>query len=279
MPTRRFQLHVTTADESALDALARVSELPKGRIKDAMNKGAVWLKRGSRTKRLRRATLQLLPGDQLSLHYNPDVLALVPPEAALFADERQYSVWIKPPGLLAQGSQEGDHCSLLRQAELVLKRDVFLVHRLDREAAGLMLIAHTPRAAAALSALFARQEADAAITKLYRIEVRGRVPEQGEIALPLDGKAALSRYRRLAYAEGSDSSSVEVALVTGRKHQIRRHFADSGHPVLGDPAYGSNNKDPRGLQLVAVELEFICPLSKLARHYRYTPDAGQEGSE
>src|SRR5690606_8635717 len=113
---------------------------PKGRIKDAMNKGAVWHKRGSKTRRLRRATQILSAGDELALYYNPDVLALVPPAPVLLADESQYSVWIKPAGLLAQGSQEGDHCALLRLAELALGRPVFLVHRLDREAAGLMLI-------------------------------------------------------------------------------------------------------------------------------------------
>jgi tRNA pseudouridine32 synthase/23S rRNA pseudouridine746 synthase len=267
MPTRPFHLQVTSAAETAIAALARLSALPKGRLKDALQKGAVWHKRGSKTRRLRRATFVLLPGDTLSLYYNPEVLALVPPVATLVADERQYSVWHKPAGLLAQGSREGDHCALLRQAELALQRDVFLVHRLDREAAGLMLIAHTTKAAAALSALFAREQPDARIRKLYRIEVRGKPLERGEIALPLDGKTALSRYRRLDHDPDRDSSVVEVALVTGRKHQIRRHFAAIGHPVLGDPLYGSNNKDPRGLQLVAMALEFVCPLTGTARHY------------
>ena len=269
MATRLFELQVDSGDETAVDALARVSGLPKGRLKDAMTKGATWHKRGSKTRRLRHATQKLLPGDKLSLYYNADVLARVPPQPTLLADEKHYSVWIKPAGLLAQGSQEGDHCALLRLAEQILGRAVYLVHRLDREAAGLMLIAHTPKAAAALSALFARQDTAAAIRKCYEVAVRGELPEQGSITLQLDGKTALTRYTRLGYDPDSNSSTVQVELVTGRKHQIRRHFAASGYPVLGDPLYGDNNKDPRGLQLFAVSLEFTCPLTRTARRYEW----------
>lgn len=269
--SRHFTLTNTGENATAIDALARVSALPKGRLKDALAKGAVTLTRGSQTRRLRRATFALQKGDTLSLWYNPELLALVPLQPRLLADEKHYSVWIKPPGLLAQGTQEGDHCALLRLAELALKRNVFLVHRLDREAAGLMLIAHTPKAAAALSALFASQDAAAKIRKLYRVEVKGQTPEQGEIALLLDGKSALTRYTRCTYDARCNSSTLDVELVTGRKHQIRRHFAESGFPVLGDPAYGENNKDARGLQLFAVALEFLCPVSKQQKRFTWDP--------
>jgi len=273
MPTQLYKIQVTDPDEPALAALARVSQLPKERIKDAMAKGAVWLRHGNRTKRMRRSTFTARPGDELSLYYNPEVLALKPPQAGLLADEKHYSVWIKPAGLLAQGTQEGDHCSLLRQAELLLKREVFLVHRLDREAAGLMLIAHTGKAAAALSELFAATEGQKRMDKYYQVEVAGEISASGEITHPLDGRAALSRYTRLDYDAARNRSLVRVQLITGRKHQIRRHFADSGFPVIGDPMYGSNNKDERGMQLFAVELSFTCPLTRTARNYVWVPDS------
>lgn len=268
-PTRHYTLTHSGETETAIDALARISTLPKSRLKDALAKGAITLTRGSKTKRLRRATFALQKGDTLSLWYNPDILTLVPPQPQLLADEKQYSIWIKPAGLLAQGSQEGDHCALLRLAELALKRDVYLVHRLDREAAGLMLIAHTPKAAAAFSALFASSEAGSKIHKLYRVEVKGQAPEHGDIALPLDGKVALTRFTRKAYDAVSNNSTLDVELVTGRKHQIRRHFAESGFPVLGDPVYGAHNKDGRGLQLFAVALEFMCPLNNRQQAFRW----------
>lgn len=268
MPTTVYKAQPAAADETAAAALARVSQLPKARIKDAMNKGAAWLTRGKDEKRLRRSTAVLRSGDVLTLYYDADILARSAPAPTLVADERDYSVWDKPAGLLAQGTREGDHCALLRLAEQQLNREVFLVHRLDREASGLMLIAHTRKAAAALSALFATQDADAKLRKQYAVEVRGETPEQGEFNNPLDGKTALTRYTRSAFDAARNTSRVQVDLITGRKHQIRRHFADAGFPVLGDPQYGRDNKDARGLQLRAVQLEFRCPLTGKARLYR-----------
>lgn len=266
--TQSWTAQGNNPDETAVDALARVSALPKSRIKDAMGKGAVWLKRGKDTNRLRRSTATLRSGDSLTLYYNPDILALKPPAPTLVADERAYSVWDKPPGLLAQGSREGDHCSLLRIAEQQLNREVFLVHRLDREASGLMLIAHTRNAAAALSALFAIQDPGTKLRKIYRVEVAGAVPDAGIWQYELDGKSAETRYTRTDFDTEKQHSVVRVELITGRKHQIRRHFAEAGFPVLGDPVYGSNNKDPCGLQLRAVELAFTCPLTQRPREYR-----------
>ncbi len=266
--TQSWTVQAANTEETAVDALARVSQLPKTRIKDAMAKGAVWLKRGKDVNRLRRSTATLRSGESLTLHYNPDILALVPPAPTLVADERAYSVWDKPPGLLAQGSLEGDHCSLLRIAGQQLNREVFLVHRLDREASGLMLIAHTPKAAAALSALFATQDATARLRKIYRVEVKGEVPLAGTWQQALDDKTAETRFTREAFDPETQRSVVRVELITGRKHQIRRHFAEAGFPVVGDPVYGSNNKDPRGLQLRAIELAFTCPLTQRPREYR-----------
>lgn len=268
MQTQTFSAKPETDNETALAALARVSQLPKMRLKDAMAKGAVWLKRGNSTNRMRRSTLELRKGDELTLYYNADILALTAPTPTLVADEKHYSVWNKPAGLLAQGSREGDHCSLLRIAEQQLNREVFLVHRLDREASGLMLIAHNGKAAAAFSALFALQDEHAKIRKVYQIEVKGEVAETGEFNAPLDGKTALTRFTRSSYDKATDSSQVRVDLITGRKHQIRRHFADAGFPVLGDPQYGTDNKDKRGLQLQAIELTFTCPLTKQPRSYK-----------
>jgi len=274
MQTQVFHHTLTAADiNEQLDAsrlLANISGLSRTAVKDAMSKGAAWLKRGKSQKRLRRSTFKGVAGDVLSLHHNPDILALIPPLPELIADERQYSVWVKPAGLLAQGSLEGDHCSLLRLAELQLQREVKLVHRLDREAAGLMLIAHTGRAAAAFSALFATGKGDT-IRKGYRIRVKGVLAHAGEIASLLDGKSAVTRYRPVS--DDGQRSWLDVDLITGRKHQIRRHFAGLGYPVLGDPQYGQHNKDPNGLQLFAVSMGFTCPLAGTPRHYIWTlPD-------
>ena len=261
---QRFSFKQTIAAEkphSCCDYLAEHTALSKSKLKDAMLKGAVWISRqGGKRRRLRRASAALQAGDVLELYYDADLLRIVPPAAQCVDDLRRYSVWFKPAGLMAQGTEYGDHCALLRQVEnhFQPRRPVFLVHRLDREAAGLMLIAHDGQAAARLSTLFR----DNLIAKRYRVQVRGEVQQrEGEIDLPLDGKAALSRYTRIDYDRASDVTTLEVSIATGRLHQIRRHFAMIGHGVMGDPRYGSDNKNRDGMQLTAVGLRFRCPFS------------------
>lgn len=249
----------------AVDLLAAASGLPKARLKDAMIKGAVWLRRagpGQTRRRLRRAKTELKPGDSVWLYYDERVLAQPAPPAVRVDDRRDYSVWYKPPGLLAQGTDYGDHASILRQVEQAWPhRELFLVHRLDREAGGLMVIAHNRRTAAALSALFQGKDVDKQYRVLVRGDIRPRLGERAELDGPLDGKPALTRLTWLAYDAGTDASLLSVTILTGRLHQIRRHLADAGHPVLGDPQYGRHNKDPGGLRLLATRLAFRCPLS------------------
>ena len=262
----KFTKEITVGPDdptTACDLLARQTGLPKGRIKDALTKGAVWLKKKTgKLHRLRRATAVMRPGNLLTIHYDAALLALIPPQPGCVSDQGHYSVWHKPAGLMAQGTQYGDHCSLLRQAELFFRpqRQVFLVHRLDREAAGLMLIAHSREAAMKLSLLFQNNQ----IEKSYQAEVLGNILSRSEtsIDLPLDGKAALTEYEVLSYDPAANTSKVAVRIKTGRLHQIRRHFDLIGHPVMGDPRYGIGNKNKEGLQLKADQLSFICPFAK-----------------
>lgn len=245
----------------AAELLAVVSGLPKMRIKDAMQKGAVWHARaGRKPLRLRRATAPLRVGDRLALYYDSAILALRPPSAALIADCRRYSVWDKPPGLLVEGSRFGDHATLAAQvaAHFTPRRAVYLVHRLDLEACGLLLVAHTQQAAARLSALFQAR----AVDKRYRIEVHGRLGAlgaRGRIEHALDGKPASTEYRVEHVTEDPARTVVVVRMLSGRHHQIRRHFAALGHPVIGDRRYGPDDGDPTGLRLTAIGLAFIDP--------------------
>jgi tRNA pseudouridine32 synthase/23S rRNA pseudouridine746 synthase len=249
----------------ASELLVGLSGLSRTAVKDAMVKGAVWLRRPGSAggeRRLRRASAELRPGDTVAIYYDPEILRREPPTATCVEDRGAYSVWNKPAGLLAQGTRFGDHASLLRQAEKAFgrPRPVFLVHRLDREASGLMVIAHTPAAARELSRALSAADTE----KRYRAEVRGDLAathgQEGRIDLPLDEKPATTAYRVVAYDPTTDASRLEAWIRTGRLHQIRRHLAATGHPVLGDPRYGLGNADPRGLQLVAVRLAFRCPL-------------------
>ncbi|SFL95352.1 RluA family pseudouridine synthase [Marinobacter zhejiangensis] len=247
-----FELTVTEP-QTAADALAEHTGLSKGRIKDAMTKGACWWTYKGKQLRLRRATKAMQPGIRMTLYYDDKVLALKPSPAECLLDNKRYSVWYKPHGMLAQGSQWGDHCSLLRWAEQKTGRDCFLVHRLDADAAGLMVIAHDPKAAGELSKLFQGRT----IRKVYQAWVCGQLAADDRlIEAPVEGKAAVSRVSTLSQAD--NQTLVSVTIETGRKHQIRRHLAGIGHPIVSDRLYGQGTPQP--LQLVAVELEFQCPL-------------------
>ncbi|MCS6984287.1 MAG: RluA family pseudouridine synthase [Leptospiraceae bacterium] len=129
-----------------------------------------------------------------------------------------------------------------------------LVHRLDRDTRGLLLVAKTSVAHRALSLLFARRE----IKKIYHALVWGNPPKQGRVEgfirrHPHDRKkmqfikdqAIRSRYASLEYEkvrEGPLFSLIEVTLHTGRTHQIRATFSALGFPILGDPLYSDEVK-------------------------------------
>jgi tRNA pseudouridine32 synthase/23S rRNA pseudouridine746 synthase len=247
-----------------LDLLASKTELSKIKLKSAMVKGAVWLQRGSGPRlRVRKATTLVRGGDQVACHYDEAILNREPEEPLSLWNAQEYSIWFKPPGLLSQGNEYGDHLAIVRLAQLAdpLRKERYLIHRLDREAGGLMMLAHTPAAAGKLSQLFQSQ----AVHKTYLVQVRGKTAPAGEIRIPLDGKAAHTRFEQLLYQGDADVSELSVIIETGRTHQIRRHFESLGHPVMGDPRYGRNNKNDSGLKLLATRLAFHCPFTKQER--------------
>ncbi|MCA8957768.1 MAG: RNA pseudouridine synthase [Planctomycetes bacterium] len=248
-----------------LEELAITAGLPKAEVKRAMQRGAVWLARGGGFRRLRRAGAAVRPGDAVWLYHDPSVLAERPEPLSLVADEGDYSVWFKPFGLRAQGSKWGDHCTVHRQVALQLgaERPVFLVHRLDRAACGLVLTAHGKRTAAALMKQFEARVVD----KRYRVQVHGHFPP-GPVTCDtsIDDRPARSHFTLLQHDADAHRSWLEVRIETGRKHQIRRHAAELGFPVVGDRRYGTAT-DGEDLRLVAYALTFRCPRNDTTRSY------------
>ena len=261
---QKFEFTVTQAEQTALDLLAEGTGLSKQRIKDAMNKGAVWWTLKGKTLRLRRATKVLYKGSKIQFFYDEQVLARKPENANLIYDGGNYSIWYKPAGMLSQGSQWGDHCSILRWVEVngqphegQRQRECFLVHRLDADAMGLIILAHDSQSAAKLSALFQARD----MRKFYQAWVVDdcAVPATGStLNYDLDGKSAITHIKKVRVE--NNKTLLDVHIETGRKHQIRRHLANIGHPIVGDKLYGT--KSSAGLQLVAYRLEFICPNTK-----------------
>ena len=183
----------------------------------------------------------------------------------------------KPSGLLVQGDRTGDVC-LLDLGKRWLKAryhkpgNVFLamVHRLDRPVAGVVLLARTSKAAGRLS----RQFRERTVEKRYLAVVSGRVAgvsgrmidhierrERVSLVVPVPTeKSQEARLRYSVLARNHEKSLLQVALETGRRHQIRIQLAHLGHPILGDLRYGAGTPLPdRQIALLAHSLSVDHP--------------------
>lgn len=265
----RFKSHITitTGDKTALEHLAGNTPLSRQKIKNAMMNGCVWLESNNAVHRIRRAKKILTPDDSLYIYYDESVQNTEPPAAELIADEGEYSIWNKPYGMYSQGTKWGDHCSIYRWAEQHLEpqRPALLVHRLDRAASGLIILAHSKKTAAAFGRLFQQRE----IHKCYTAIVSGRwhiASLPFTIAEEIDNKPAISKI--IALEAHGDNTIVTIEIETGRKHQIRRHLSQAGYPIIGDRLYGPEDADTEeNLQLQSTYLKFNCPVTGVLREY------------
>ena len=164
----------------------------------------------------------------------------------------------KPPGIAVQGGNKVNLCidDLLR---FISKERIRLVHRLDKDTSGVLLLAKTPNAAAKLAASFKTKD----YTKIYWALVKGvPEPQEGTIKMPLSiemdgmqertmldekkGKRAITHYR-VVDKVSKVLSLVELIPETGRKHQLRVHMTEIGHPIVGDGKYGGKEAFIEGI--------------------------------
>ena len=189
----------------------------------------------------------------------------------LFQD-RSLLVVEKPPGLLTMGTEQEKQRTLywalsdwVRKGNPKSRERVFIVHRLDRETSGLLVFARNEDAKHQLQTHW-----DSA-RKHYLAVIQGSLGgREGEFDSLLAENAAHhvystgnpavgkpSRTRWCLLREHAGHSLLELELLTGRKHQIRVHLADTGHPVCGDRRYGGPPHER--LALHALRLEFPHP--------------------
>jgi len=194
----------------------------------------------------------------------------------------------KPAGLVVHpgpGHEHGTlvHGLLARFPELAHVGDPRrpgIVHRLDRDTSGLLVVARTPEAYDQLVAALAAH----AVDRRYLALVRG-VPDAARAVIdaPIgrsdrhrtrmtvhaDGRPARTRYERLATDPDRRVALLDCALETGRTHQIRVHLAAIGHPVVGDPAYGTDTEPRLGRPFLhAYQLGFAHPADQTPCTYR-----------
>jgi tRNA pseudouridine32 synthase/23S rRNA pseudouridine746 synthase/23S rRNA pseudouridine1911/1915/1917 synthase len=199
-----------------------------------------------------------------------------PKGVTILYEDRDVIVVEKPAGLLTMGTERDKtrtaHTILneyVRKGDPRSRNRIYIVHRLDRETSGILIFAKSEAAKMYL------QEHWQGTEKRYLTVVYGALEDKtGTISSyltensafsvystpdPAAGKLSHTEYTVLKEAKGF--SLLEIHLLTGRKHQIRVHLSEKGHPVVGDRKYGKGNDSYGTLALHARSISFTHPVN------------------
>lgn len=191
-------------------------------------------------------------------------------------EDRDILVVDKPPGLLTVATDSDKTRTVyfiltdyVRKGYRKSRNRIFIVHRLDREASGILVFAKSIEAKLRLQGQWNETQ------KKYLAVVHGRCERKAETITTYlaenkahivystsdTSKGKLSQTSYKVLKETRDFALLEVDLVTGRKHQIRVHLAGIGHPIVGDPKYGKGDRGRPRLALHARSIAFKHPIS------------------
>ena len=260
---------------------ARLPELSRARLQVLIAAGRVRVggravKASHRLRGGERVEVEVPPPAPEELVPEPAALAIVHEDAHVLVVDKPAGMVVHPGAGHARGTLAA---AVLAHAPTIAgvggPRRPGIVHRLDKDTSGLLVLAKTPAAYESLVAQLARR----AVTRRYLVVVHGRVArDAGVVDRPIGrhphdrvrmavrpagrGQRAVTRFRVLE--RFARFTHLEVSLETGRTHQIRVHLASLGHPVAGDAVYGGRRRPPvpvplEGLALHAAALAFVHP--------------------
>ncbi|MGO2083264.1 RluA family pseudouridine synthase [Vagococcus sp.] len=226
----------------------------------------------------------LLPGQKLSIQTNQTAIKEVALEGLeIIYEDKDLFVIIKDAGLLSVAGQNKFELTVFNQLMHYVRQDhpknrVYVVHRLDRDTSGVMLVAKSEEIKKKLQETWT----ESVTSRMYTALVEGQVRRpSGTITSWLTesktfkvysssfdngGKKAITHYKKIRSNE--EMSLLEVNLETGRKNQIRVHMEEIGHPIVGDKKYGAQSNPLKRLGLHATTLSFIHPTTGKQMEFR-----------
>ncbi len=218
---------------------------------------------------VRDGRVETAPGDRVTLRAHGEVM--FPSLIMRVHEDGDLIVIDKPPGLLTIGTEHERQRTAYRLLWIYLGaqrpvRRPFVVHRLDRETSGLIAFAKSPAAKRQLQQQFEARTAERRYVAVVEGAVRGDsgtlesrlAQDEGlRVRSSRSGKAAITHYRVLRRRR--DTTVLELALGTGRRHQIRVQLAEMGHPIVGDRLHGSGSNLYGRLALHAHRLRLVHP--------------------
>ena len=253
--------------------ISRLKGLPRTRIYRILRRGEVRVNKG----RIRQH-YRLKPGDVVRIPplrldpgwepKSPGASLLDRVEQCVLYEDRGLIVVDKPSGISVHGGSGHSHGIIeALRAGRAKERSLELVHRLDRDTSGCLLIAKRRAVLRALHSAFRGGD----VEKRYQVLVKGpwrggeRVVRaslrknrmrSGERVVKVDDEGKLARTRFSPLAVGPEASLLEAEPLTGRTHQIRVHATSVGHPVAGDVKYGERDFN-RGLRARGLKRMFL----------------------
>jgi 23S rRNA pseudouridine1911/1915/1917 synthase len=282
VPKREFLISPLSGSNQRLDVFLseKIKELTRSQVQRFIEEGRVKVDGIAR-----KSSYKLKSKEKVEVEYELEKPQEIQPENipldVLYSDDH-LAIIDKPSGMVVHPGAGKRHHTLIN-ALLYLFPDIKtigpeerpgIVHRLDKETSGLMVVARSLKAYEVLQQQFRKRK----VEKTYMGLVWGRMPEKtGKISWPIGRhvkhgerisvKTKKPREAETCYSvqnEYKEFSLLEIKPLTGRTHQIRVHMAASGHPVAGDARYGRRQSKPSlpRLFLHASSLSFIHPETK-----------------